>query len=239
MKLRGTHIPTKLLQSRNKRISEELLLQSVHGIFEKETHREEIIRTALQDETYSNSNTFDLDKLESAKIFYIDDIEKMCVNYRLRFLGSSLFKANLPYEAILRIKQEEKIHNTHLNGFRILAPASAFKLKNADDPLLFAPIGNGYYYLIHSWGNDLHPLRKLLMWPLRHLENFMFFLLLLSLLLTLMVPSGMFSKENTTSQFVILFFFMFKWVTALAIFYGFKYGKNFSSAVWKSTYINA
>ncbi|WP_395062778.1 hypothetical protein [Flavobacterium sp.] len=36
-----------------------------------------------------------------------------------------------------------------------MAPSKAFNLKKYDDPLLFAPIGNDYYYLIHKWGNDL------------------------------------------------------------------------------------
>ena len=114
-----------------------------------------------------------------------------------------------------------------------------FKLENADDPLLFAPIGNQYFYLIHSWGRDLHPLRKLFMWAFRQLENFMLFLFVMSFFLASLIPQGMFSKEQTTTEFIIIFFFMFKWVTGLAIFYGFKFGKNFSADIWQSKYYNA
>lgn len=240
MKLRRINISEKILQNRNKRIAERDLLQSVHQIFRDETIREEKILEVLQDNNdFYNSNSFIPEKLQPDRIFHLDDIEKICTDYRLRFLNSALFKAELPYEAIMRIKEVEKEHDITLKGFKIMAPASVFKLKNADDPLLFAPIGNQYYYLIHSWGRDLHPLRKIMMWPFRQLENFMFFLLALSLLLTNLIPAGMFSQEQTTTEFFILFFFMFKWVTGLAIFYGFKYGKNFSSAIWNSTYFNA
>lgn len=240
MKLRRINISEKILQNRKHRIAEQDLLQSVHQIFRNETLREEKILKILHDNNdFNGSNPFLPDKLESDRIFHLDDIEKICIEYRLRFLNSALFKAELPYEAIMKIKEVEKDHNIVLKGFKIMAPASVFKLKNADDPLLFAPIGNQYYYLIHSWGRDLHPLRKIMMWPFRQLENFMFFLFALSLFFTCLVPTGMFSQDQTTTEFFILFFFMFKWITALAIFYGFKFGKNFSSSIWNSTYFNA
>lgn len=240
MKLRRINISEKILQNRKKRIAEQDLLESVHQIFRDETLREEKILKILQDNNdFFDSNHFLPEKLQPDRIFHLDDIEKICTNYRLRFLNSALYRAELPYEAIIKIKEVEKDHDISLKGFKIMAPASVFKLKNADDPLLFAPIGNQYYYLIHSWGRDLHPLRKILMWPFRQLENFMLFLFALSLFFTCFVPSGMFSQDQTTTEFFILFFFMFKWITALAIFYGFKFGKNFSSAIWNSTYFNA
>ena len=120
-----------------------------------------------------------------------------------------------------------------------MAPAKLFKLENADDPLLFAPIGNQYFYLIHSWGKDLHPFRKLLMWPFKQLENFMLLLLLISLVFALLIPDGMFSKNNSTAEFFMIYFFMFKWVAGLALFFGFKKGKNFSEAIWRSKFYNA
>lgn len=241
MKLKRTHIPDKLLDHRKKRISEDDLLRQVKGILENEGMKDEAIIRELtgMDNDDSISNNFKSHLLEGNRIYHISDIEKICINFRLRFLDSALYKAEFPYETIIKIKELEKAHKISLQGFRLMAPASVFKLKNADDPLLFAPIGNHYYYLIHSWGRDLHPFRKLLMWPFRHLENFMFSLLVLSLVCTTLIPSGMFSPENNTTEFFLLFFFMFKWITALAIFYGFKYGKNFSSAIWRSTFSNA
>lgn len=240
MKITRTHIPKKILQFRNRRISPPLLLEQVHKILEEENSKEENILQNIQSDLDDfESNDFNFDLLETDKIFHLTDIERMCIDYRLRFLKTNLFKGELPYEAICRIKNLEKIHQTELRGFKIMAPAKLFKLKNADDPLLFAPMGNEYYYLIHSWGRDLHPFRKLMMWPFRHLENFIVFLLALSLFFTYLVPDGMFSKEPTTSEFIMVYFFMFKWMAGLAIFYGFKMGKNFSSAIWRSKFYNA
>jgi len=239
MKLRRTNIPEKILKSRNNRIPEAALMDEVQTILDEESAKDEKILYAIQENCDDESNHFDFDLLSTNKIFHITDIEKICITYRLRFLNSSLFKGELPYEAISKIKQLEEEHKISLKAYKIMAPSQFFRLKNADDPLLFASIGNQYYYLIHSWGRDLHPLRKLMMWPFKHLENFMVLLLLLSLILTAMIPDGMFSPHQTTSQFLLIYLFMFKWISGLAIFFGFKKGKNFSSAIWNSKYFNA
>lgn len=239
MKLRRTNISEKILQLRNKRISEAALMDEVQKILDEESAKDEKILNALQENCEDTSNRFYIDLLVADKIFHLSDIEKICITYRLRFLNSSLFKGNLPYEAISKIKQLEEQHKTSLKAYSIMAPAKFFRLRNADDPLLFVPIGNQYYYLIHSWGRDLHPLRKLMMWPFKHLENFIVLLLFLSLILTALIPNGMFSPHLTTSQFLIIYLFMFKWISGLAIFFGFKKGLNFSSSVWNSKYFNA
>ena len=239
MILRRTNIQEQIFKFRNKRIPEAALLDEVQRIIDKEGVEDEKILDALNEKSEDESNPFNLDLLLTNKIFHISDIEKICIDYRLRFLNSSLFKGELPYEAISIIKQLEKEHKTSLKGYKIMAPAKFFRLKNADDPLLFAPIGNQYYYLIHSWGRDLHPLRKLMMWPFKHLENFIVLLLLLSLILTALIPDGMFSPQQSTGQFLIIYLFMFKWISGMAIFFGFKKGKNFSSAIWNSKYFNA
>ena len=239
MELQGTHIPDKILQNRNKRISELHLLNEVQQIFAIEESKDNLILKSITDGFESESNNFQLDFLETSRIYHLSDIEKICIDYRLRFLSSTYFKAELPYEAISKIKHLEKTHKTKLEGFKIMAPAKLFKLKNADDPLLFAPIGNQYYYLIHSWGKDLHPFRKLMMWPFKQLENFLILLLSISLLLTTLIPDGMFSQNQTTTEFLVIFLFMFKWIAGLALFYGFKKGKNFSEAIWRSNFYNA
>jgi len=239
MKLRRTNIPEKILYLRNKRVPEAALMEEVQKILDEERAKVERILNAFQENCEDESNHFYFDLLSTDKIFHISDIEKICITYRLRFLNSSFFKGELPHEAISKIKQLEEEHKISLKAYKIMAPSQFFKLKNADDPLLFAPIGNQYYYLIHSWGRNLHPLRKLMMWPFKHLENFIVLLLLLSLIFTSLIPDGMFSPHQTTSQFLILYLFMFKWISGLAIFFGFKKGMNFSSATWNSNYFNA
>ena len=163
----------------------------------------------------------------------------MCIDYRLRFLSTYYFKGEIPAEAYSKIRSIEKEHNTELKGFKIIAPSKLFKLEDKDDPILFAPMGNGYYYLIHKWGNDLNPFRKVMMWPFKNIGNLIFVIVLISYLTTLLIPNGLFSKSNSVAEFGILFFFMFKSIVAIAIFYGFAMGKNFSPAIWNSKYYNA
>ena len=177
--------------------------------------------------------------MESNKIYHLDDIRQTCINYRLRFLDSKYFKGEIPEEAVSIIRKLEKDHETEINGLKILAPSKLFKLEDKDDPLLFAPIGNDYFYLIHKWGNDLHPLRRCLMWPFKSIVNLTLLVVMISYLLTLMVPEGLFSKQSTSAEFWIIFFFMFKCLASVVIFYGFALGKNFNPAIWNSKYYNA
>ena len=183
-------------------------------------------------------NQFDFDQLETKRIFHRDTIKKTCIDYRLRFLDLDYFKGDVPVEAIESIQNLEKVHNTELQKMKIVAPSKLFKLKNADDPLLFVPIGNEYYYLIHKWGNDLHPLRQLLMWPFKNIVTSILSILLLSLVLTSLMPLTLFRAEPNWSDFVLIFMFMFKSIAAVVIYYAFAAGKNFSRAIWDSTYYN-
>ena len=123
-----------------------------------------------------------------------------------------------------------------ISDFKIMAPSKLFRLKNTDDPLLFVPLGNNYFYLVHKWGNDLHPYRKLLMWPLKSLWNMIGFLLVVSLGLTYITPTSIFSKVDSWSVFWMIYFFMFKAIASIVIFYAFALGKNFNKAIWNSKY---
>jgi len=234
-----TDIRRQLLKVRNKHSKEDEILKQVTAILAESQTRDEVVLKELQQENNVKENGFEIDLLESDRIFHLDDIYTICINYRLRFLDSRFFRSKIPYEALMEIKKLEQMHQISLKGFKIIAPSSLFKLENADDPLLFAPIGNDYYYLIHKWGNDLHPFRKLLMWPFKTLENFIFLLLSTSFLTALLIPEGLFTPQQTTTQFFMVFFFVFKWFAGLSIFYGFKMGKNFSTEIWNSKFYNA
>ena len=184
------------------------------------------------------TNQFDFDCLETNRIFHRDTIKKICIDYRLRFLDLAFFKGDIPVEATEIVQALEQEHNTELRHLKIVAPSKLFKLKNSDDPLLFVPMGNQYYYLIHKWGNDLHPLRRLMMWPFKNIITSIVSILLLSLMLTSFMPLTLFSAEPNWSDFLLIFLFMFKSIAAIVIYYSFAAGKNFSRAIWDSTYYN-
>jgi hypothetical protein len=233
-----------------KRTDIEMKLREKRG----ESHSEEVLTALLkemklqpatgweQEQRESSpppANQFDFDLLETSRIYHLDQIRAICIDYRLRFLDLTYFKPQLPEEAKSAISDLEDAHETRVEGMKILAPSRLFKLEDKDDPLLFVPMGNNYFYLIHKWGNDLHPLRRILVWPFKNVVNLTLCVLLFSYLLTLLVPNGLFSRNDSAAEFWIIFFFMFKSVAAIVIYYGFAMGKNFNPAIWNSKYFNA
>jgi len=218
---------------------EQQVLSQVQNILNALDQEHDDIADKLTKSSAANTNNFEFDLLDTSKIYHINQIKNICIDFRLRFLDAKYFKGEIPSEGISKIKELEKEHRTSLQGFKIVAPSKLFKLEDKDDPLLFAPIGNGYYYLIHKWGNDLHPLRKILMWPFKNIVNLGLLVFAISYLVTLCIPEGLFSRGNSTSEFWIVYFFVFKGIAAVVLFYGFALGKNFNPAIWNSKYFNA
>ena len=184
-------------------------------------------------------NSFDFEKLDVNKIYSINTIKRVCIDYRLRFLDIKYFKNKLPNEVYQKINSLEKVHNTKIGDFKIMAPSALFRLEKTDDPLLFVPLGNNYYYLVHKWGNDLHPFRKLSMWPFKNIWNLLFAILLFSFLVTEITPLTLFTKTPNTSSYWMLLFFMFKAIASVVLYFGFALGKNFNPAIWNNKYNKA
>jgi hypothetical protein len=203
----------------------------------------------LKQKTVSNSitynlnvnffNDFHLDMLKNDNIYHINDIKHICIDYRLRFLNLKYFKGNIPESTQKKIKDFKKNHRQNILELKIMAPSKLFKLKNSDDPLLFCDLGNNYFYLIDKWGNDLSFYRKISMWPFKSLRNILIFITGLSLVVTLIIPKGIFVYNNSpNAQFFITFLFMLKSIAAIILFFGFSLGKNFNSAIWNRKYFN-
>ena len=231
-----TNIEEKLRLQQSKQIAQPDILKQVQAIFDAENEKEINIENELKSANSSTSNLFNVELLKSDQIFHIDSIKKTCIDYRLRFLDTKYFKNEFPQEAINKIKALEKEHNITLSGFKIMAPSKLFKLENPDDPLLFAPIGNDYYYLIHNWGNDLNPLRKWRMLPFKSYENLLIFALIVSFALTYLFNYNLPQDNNYTSYFFLLFLFMFKSIVGIVIYYAISQGKNVNSAIWNNKY---
>ena len=234
--LKRTNIEAQLhaLQERDfEPVALEALLK-VHSI-QKVSDSSTVTQEEPEEAAQVPVNNFDFDLLDTSRIYHMRHIKKICIDFRLRFLDLKYFKPKLPAEAHEAIAALEDKHQTRLDNYKIIAPSKLFKLEDKDDPLLFVPMGNDYFYLVHN----LHPLRKLLVWPFRNIVNLSLLVLIISLLATFMVPSGLFSKNDSSAEFWIIFFFMFKSIAAVVIFYGFALGKNFNPAIWNSKYFNA
>jgi hypothetical protein len=221
----------KLLTKTN--IEKELVKVRLKGQSSENT---DFLTETFNDLDIKIQNDFDFDQLETHNIYHLEQIRDVCIRFRLRFLDLKYFKNKLPESALEAVNSIEAKHNTVLTDFKIMAPSVLFRLERKDDPLLFVPIGNGYYYLIHKWGNDLHPMRSILMWPFKNIWNLLITLLGVSWIATEMTPMGLFTKTPDTTSYWMLFFFMFKAIASVVLFYGFALGKNFNPAIWNSKY---
>jgi hypothetical protein len=126
-----------------------------------------------------------LSQFDKTKVFHISEIKKLCGKYGLRFLDSNMYKGTIDPLLPSKIKQFESEHKNiefQVRGglkYKIMAPTSSFELQERPkDPLMFADLGSGYYYLVHKWGNDLSIFRALFE-PFKALDGFAFLIVTL------------------------------------------------------------
>jgi len=227
-----------LIKERARIIDSKEIIGWVYSVFDDIDHQDNSILERLSNSPIEREvNNFNIKKVDTDAIFHISHIEKICVNYRLRFLDTKYFKSSYPMEVVQKIKSIEKEHQTVLDGFKIIAPSKLFTLDKADDPLLFAPMGNGYYYLIYKWGTDLHPLRRIKYWAIKNVENLGLTVCFLSFLLTVLTKDIFYGDSANNFGYVfMLFLFYVKGVLGFIFFYGAASGKNFSQYAWQSQY---
>lgn len=216
------------------------LLDEVNAILRQSENEDLSILNRIQGNTSAISEVNCPLGFDKEKVYSLIEIKSVCEKYRLRFLDSKYFKGEIPYEAISTIKHLEKRYQVKFNSFKIIAPAGFFKLEDAhQDPLLFASLGNGNYYLIHKWGNDLSWFRKILSYPLRNLYSFFISVFILSALLSLSVPESWLNMPmGTLTMRIWLTVHLFIGFSGFLIFLGSTLQKNFSSNVWDSKFFN-
>ena len=224
----------ELLQERNKQISSNELISLLKNIWQKEDSKKERITQSLKELNNGNFNKLKFDEMETKNIFHIDTIKNICVRYRLRFLDSNLFKGDYPKNISKIISDIENKHDTNLNNFMIMAPSKLFKIKSPDDPILFIPIGNNYYYLIHKWGKEFNYLRKLLVLPFKNIDNLTIFSILVSIFFALL--GKLIMPTLTISEVFILFLFLVKGFIFIFFYVFFLTRRNFSENIWNNKY---
>lgn len=230
------NLQNTLRKDRDKHISSEDLKDMIQAIFDQKEAIKSRVKFTLETPNNSYVNTLTFDALDLDKIFHIDSIKKLCINYRLRFLDTHLFKGEYPKELYSIIPNLENDHKIQLKDFKIMAPSKLFRLKTKEDPLLFVPIGNGYYYLVHKWGDDLKSYRKILVWPFKNINTLIFTSIILSLLSTA-IGSAFFNDFSDT-QLLVIFIFNIKTFVFVTFYLLFMMRKNFNESIWNSKYKN-
>ena len=232
--MKKVNLFNELIKEREKTINSKELNAIIKNIWSKEDSKKDHIIKSLNKRNNSKFNNLKFDKMESKNIFHQDTIKKICVRYRLRFLDSNLFKGEYPKNITSIIKNVEIKHDTTLSNFMIMAPSKLFKIKSPDDPILFVPIGNNYYYLIHKWGEEFNVFRKLLVLPFKNIDNLTIFSVLVSVVFALLCKVIM--PSLTFSEVFILFLFLVKGFIFIFFYMFFLTRRNFNESIWNSKY---
>ena len=220
----------ELIHERNKEISSDELKTLLKNIWSKDDQ----IKKSLNEKNDEKFNVLKFDKMKTKNTFHQETIKKICIRYRLRFLDSNLYKGDYPKNITKIIGDLENKHDTKLNNFMIMAPSKLFKIKSPDDPILFVPIGNNYYYLIHKWGEEFNYIRKLLVLPFKNIDNLIVFSVLVSVFFALF--GKLFMPSLTFSEVFILFLFLVKGFIFIFFYIFFLTRRNFSESIWNSKY---
>lgn len=217
--------------------AEELLLQG-----EKEDER---VLERLRNARPNEGDPIDPEPLETDRIFSEEAIRKLCIKYRLRFLSTRYFKGEVPYEALSELKSFEKKVGDRVEDLRIIAPGERFELQDSQkDPLLFAYLGKGRYYLVHRWGNELSSWRKWLHFPFRDIMTLVVSCAVLSFLISALLPESFFRLGEATPPSLTLlfraisFFLLSSFLTTATLIIGVTTSKEFSADQWDSKFFN-
>jgi len=238
----GINLEIELQKERAKRLehAQEETLKAFKDILRKDDAVDAAIIERLFGEGQNASISFNLSKMDPKRIYSLSEIKTICVRYRLRFLDSKYFKGTVPTEAFSAIKEIQKTEQVELEGFKIVAPAELFNLKERDkDPLLFVPVGNQNYYLVHRWGGDLSPWRRILSWPLQAFPNMVKTVFGAAFLGAMAVPHHVMVPDPSMASWPIrgiLFFWLLIALCGMTTLYVFGTGKNFNDAEWDSRY---
>ena len=215
-----------------KRKSKVDILDEVQDILGHEIEKEAIISEKIQGKQEGQSS-IDWSKLNPQNIYSLEQIKKICVKYRLRFLDSKAFIGEIPAEAILKVKALEKELGHPIDGFKIVAPKKLFQLEDKDsDPLLFLQLSDNKFYFIHKWGGELNKFRSLLAAPLRSFMSLFWTLMGVAFLFALAIP--------TTSIDVFMFLFVHSFIAICGItcMIIFMIRENFSDVEWNSKFFS-
>lgn len=231
-------------RTERERLEQVLLGQSelmfeVHGLLEEEQKRDDVIRAVVR--ASRKQVPVRLHQPDPARVFDLESIRLTCIKYRLRFLEGAYFKGDIPGQAVHAIRSLEARSRGPITSYMVMAPSQRFKLCDSEvDPLLFVPIGNDRYYLVHKWGGDFAPWRQVAYWPVRGPLQLITMVLVLSALLTALVPTAVIGAgpDFFSAQRLLLLVYTSMVFSGFTAFGWFAFFGQFSAQAWNSRYFN-
>lgn len=120
--------------------------------------RDAIERIGLSAPDYANQDIINA----KGKVYRESDIRKLCFKYDFKFLPPSEYIGKVP-PSLGKALMDYGVNSKPRGNFKILAPREMFRreIVSWEDPVLFYYLGNGYWEVVHRWGNDMNPIRVL------------------------------------------------------------------------------
>lgn len=227
LKLRGDHVISP----------EDEVIQEVNKILAQSIYKEKNILQNLK----SYQKTFEVLEEEGLKEKYVftqEDLKRISIKLRLKFLDSQNYPFDVPYEAISKINELNKRQGKNIHGFKIMSTAQAFKKPgNADNFALFAPTILGNYYLIHSWGHRFKWYQKIIAFPLRNFETLAVCLIIWTAIITLCLPTFLITLDDTATYWsgyrIGTFFHLLIFFSGITAYILVGFNKRFSGTIWQ------
>lgn len=235
--MKPVSIANELLKKKITNFKEEdQVISEVYKILQRDLFHEKKILQNLK--LYNRSfELLDEEEVDDLSLFSTATIKDIAIQYRLKFLDSQQYKKDIPYEAILKIKDLNARYRKDIKHFKILAPVENFRTKDKDEALiLFAPTNHGNYFMIHQWGQDLKWHRKMSSWPMKRFETLFATVALISLLLAVSFPTRLIWLPEHSDYWgtyrIGAFFHILIFNMGVTAYITFAFGKNFSSNTW-------
>lgn len=222
-------------------IKEVKLLMESH-----ESEKARILRNLSNDSQFNRveklmSKKMDLENLENAydgRVYTIEQIKKLCMDYNLRFLSSRNFTGSFDIEVAGKIMEFSTKTNTPIddwslrNNFFVMAPEKMFALKDEKyvtkkqlDPAIFYKIDSQHYRLIHKWGDDFTVFRLLLGFSLRSWWHHQWFNTVMVLPIFALITAMLFGGINWINYPISLSIFTFS-TSFLFAYFRWGWGKH-------------
>lgn len=220
---------------RNKRKEEDLLLLEIKNILHKSFRKNYTFEFSLNENQLLND-----EEIPQENIYTLQEIEKICVLYRLKFLDASHFKNPIPSVAEVKIEYLNDTYNKNISGLKIASYYGCFNQYNYPQNfgILFAPTINGHYYLIHRWGEPISKKRKWQYFPLRTFETLALSVILFTLIVDLILPTHLITLDRTATYWcgyrIGVFFHLLIFFGGLTMFVVISFFKNVSKNIWDS-----
>jgi hypothetical protein len=240
--MKKVSVSEELLKHKIKTTREEdVVISEVYNILNQDLISEKKVLNNLQHykESFEVLNEKQLDVFD---VYKEETIRDIAIAYRLKFLDSKFFKGEIPYEALLKIKDLNQRYRKELKHFKILTTDNQFRksipASESANILLFASTDLGNYYLIHKWGAELPWYRKISSWPMRRFETLLASIALISLILAVSLPTRLIWLPQHADYWgtyrIGAFFHILIFNLGVTAYITFAFGKNFSSNTWRN-----